>query len=36
VFKNELEHKLSFMEKLQLRIAKERNIEIQSLKGEEF
>ena len=36
VFKNELEHKLTHMERLQLRIAKERKIEIQSLKGEEF
>lgn len=36
IFKNELEHRLTFMEKLQLRIAKERKIEIQSLKGDEF
>lgn len=36
LFKNELEHKLSFMNKLNLRIAKERGIDVSNLKGEEF
>mmetsp|Transcript_22921 Transcript_22921/g.35281 ORF Transcript_22921/g.35281 Transcript_22921/m.35281 type:complete len:172 (+) Transcript_22921:5043-5558(+) len=36
VYKNELESRLSFMQKLQLRIAKERGISINNLRGDEF
>lgn len=36
IYKNELESKLTFMQKLQLRIAEERKISIQKLKGDEF
>ena len=36
LYKNELENQLTFMEKLQLRIAKERSVNIDTLKGDEF
>lgn len=36
IYKNELESKLTFMQKLQLRIAAERKISVNSLKGDEF
>ena len=36
IYKNELESKLTFMQKLQLRIAGERKIQINGLKGDEF
>ena len=36
LYKNELEDQLTFMEKLQLRIAKERSVNIDTLKGDEF
>lgn len=36
MYKNELENQLTFMQRLQLRIAAERNINVQSLKGDEF
>lgn len=36
LYQNELEDKLTFMQKLQLRIAKQKNINIETLKGEEF
>lgn len=35
-YKNELEGKLTFAQQLQLRIAKERGIKIEHLRGEEF
>ena len=36
LYQNELEEKLTFMQKLQLRIAKQKNISIENLKGDEF
>lgn len=36
LYQNELEEKLTFMQKLQLRIAQQKNINIESLKGDEF
>jgi hypothetical protein len=36
IYKNELESKLTLMQKLQLRIATERKIPINNLKGDEF
>lgn len=36
LYQNELEDKLTFMQKLQLRIAKQKNINIETLKGDEF
>jgi len=36
IYRNELEHKLTFMDKLSIRIAASRGIKINSLKGDEY